>query len=581
MADSGCEGLRALRNVRRLSAALHVKRCVVRRSVGPALCGVLLAAVAVAHAAQGPGQPPRDPNGPAQPGAGRIRGRVVAADTAEPLGRAQVTLAGPAIQPPRRALADPEGRYEFTDLPPGRYTVTASRTGYVDLQFGQRRPFEPGTPVVLAAGQPLDRIDIALPRGAVITARITDDLGSPLAGVEVRAQRFRYGDDGQRTLTTIFRPGPSATDDRGEIRLFGLMPGEYVVSAVSRDIGSPAGASPAAEGYAPTYYPGVISPGQAAVVPIRLGEETAVQFSMVRSRLARVSGVVTDAQGRPANGARVSLATSMPGVSPGAMVAPDGRFELANVVPGDYALVVTYDGIEETAATLVVDGNDVSDLRVAVTPGTTVTGRVVFEGGTPPAAAGSPLRIVLASVQPAVSPGLVSGRRVTTPGEDGRFGMTGVSGRIVVDVTSPDGWGLKSVTIDGQDVTNVPLDLGRRATLADVVVTVTNRLTSISGQALDASGQAVRDYTVVAVPLEPYEPVIANRRVRVLRPGLDGRFATRGMMPGRYVAVAVEALEDGRQFSPEFHQQVRRLGLEFGLREGENTSLTLRMTPGL
>jgi hypothetical protein len=53
------------------------------------------------------------------------------------------------------------------------------------------------------------------------------------------------------------------------------------------------------------------------------------------------------------------------------------------------------------------------------------------------------------------------------------------------------------------------------------------------------------------------------------------------MMPGRYVAVAVEALEEGRQFSPEFQQQARRVGQEFTLREGESRALNLRLTPDL
>ncbi len=44
------------------------------------------------------------------------------------------------------------------------------RNGYVSLQFGQQRPFEPGRPLVITDGQVLDRIDFALPRGSVIRA---------------------------------------------------------------------------------------------------------------------------------------------------------------------------------------------------------------------------------------------------------------------------------------------------------------------------------------------------------------------------------------------------------------------------
>jgi hypothetical protein len=156
-----------------------------------------------------------------------------------------------------------------------------------------------------------------------------------------------------------------------------------------------------------------------------------------------------------------------------------------------------------------------------------------------------------------------------------------MSGRIIADVTPPEGWMMKSVVVDGQDFTNRPFDLGRRAALSNVIITVTNRLTTVSGRVSDARAQPVREYVVVIVPVETYEAGVMTRRVRVVRPGPEGTFTTRGMMPGQYRAVAVEALEDGRQFSPELQQQVRRLGQEFILREGETGTLSLPLAPDL
>ena len=42
---------------------------------------------------------------------------------------------------------DADGRYEFKELPAGRYNVHASKGSYVQLQYGQLRPFEPGKPL--------------------------------------------------------------------------------------------------------------------------------------------------------------------------------------------------------------------------------------------------------------------------------------------------------------------------------------------------------------------------------------------------------------------------------------------------
>ena len=111
-----------------------------------------------------PGLPARD-NTAAPAGTGRIRGRVVAADTKVPLRRAQVSIAAPDVSIRRFVTTDAEGRYDFTELPAARYTISASKGGYVTLEYGQRRPFEPGTPIALASAQDLTQIDLTLPRG--------------------------------------------------------------------------------------------------------------------------------------------------------------------------------------------------------------------------------------------------------------------------------------------------------------------------------------------------------------------------------------------------------------------------------
>jgi hypothetical protein len=86
---------------------------------------------------------------------------------------------------------------------------------------------------------------------------------------------------------------------------------------------------------------------------------------------------------------------------------------------------------------------------------------------------------------------------------------------------------------------------------------------------------------VVIQPAEPKEPIVASRSIRTARPDTSGRFETRGMRPGRYVATAVEALEQGRQFAPEFQERLRHAGREVTVREGESIALDLTLTPNL
>ena len=53
------------------------------------------------------------------------------------------------------------------------------------------------------------------------------------------------------------------------------------------------------------------------------------------------------------------------------------------------------------------------------------------------------------------------------------------------------------------------------------------------------------------------------------------------MRPGRYVATAIESLEQGRQFAPEFQRELRRGAQEFSVREGESVTVDLKLTPDL
>ena len=550
-----------------------------------------------------PGLPTaRDPRGGPQTGTAHVSGRVVAAQTGTPLRRAQITLFGleGQSQTRRSATTDGEGRYEFKDLPGGRYAINATKAGYVTLQYGQKRPFEAGTPLVIADGENLSRIDFNLPRGGVIVVRVTDDFSEPLAGAQVSVQRYQYGPDGQRRLTTAPTGalGLSATDDHGELRVFGLPPGEYLVSAAIRTLGLPptgGNSTDVNEGFSPTFYPGTINPAEAQAVSVSVGDETSVQVSLIPSRLVRISGTVVDSEGRPAAGAQLLLVTrsgtSMFSSGFGS-VSADGTFTIGNVPPGEHSLDVrptprpgaTGSG-EGASFPITVSNSDISNVRIVTSKGATISGRVLFEGTSARSTDATPLRIFAQQSDPSrpiVLP--FTGADPLSNGvldDAGNFQLSGQSGRVFLSPSTGPLWMLKSITIEGEDVTDTPIDLSGRQTVSGVVIRMTDKLTQIAGQVNDARGQLLKDYVVVVLPVESKEPVVAARWIRTVRPDSNGRFLARGLRPGRYVAVAVEALEQGRQFAPEFQEQLRRGAREFSLKEGESATLDLTLTPGL
>src|SRR5688572_17425318 len=233
-----------------------------------------------------------------------IVGTVVVNRTGQPADGVRLTLSGNELRGSRSALSDDSGNFAFLALPPGTYTLRATKNGYVSGTYGQKQPGRPGTAIVLSAGQQLKGVSLEVARGGVVSGTIFDEKNRPAVRVNVRVMQWTW-QSGERVLS---QAGSGNTDDRGIYRIFGLAPGDYVVNATppnnsgnmlttedmmslarmeelyARGLTSPADMSKlvvdremvAAQpnsvnnepvsGYAPVYYPGTPQPGNAQAV---------------------------------------------------------------------------------------------------------------------------------------------------------------------------------------------------------------------------------------------------------------------------------------------------------------------------
>ncbi len=531
---------------------------------------------------QRPARDPRDtPTGTAV-----IRGRIVAADTGAPIRRAQVRAFSGEIRESRMASTDAQGRFELRDLPAGRWELMASKAGFVTLRFGQRRPLESGRPIEISDGETMAKADMALPRGAAITGRILDEFGDPVAGTHVTVMRYQPF-QGTRRLVPAGRG--DQTDDTGAFRIYGLTPGDYYVTATMQG-GMFADDSSDTTSYAPTYYPGTGNVAEAQRVPVTLGQELAnITFALLPSRAVRISGTVVDSRGqRVTNGFVMLQDSSETSVGMfmqrgGGRVRQDGSFTISNVTPGNYTLFVNSgmmglggDDNEMATQPVTVGNEDVAGVHLVLSRGATVTGTVLAAEGS---AGNLNTGGLMVMQQPARSEAFMMGMRQARVEPDGTFKISGIQGRRLFRINGlPPTWTLSAVVLNGSDITDTAVELKSQEEVIGLQILVTDRVSEVNGRVTNAKGDPTRDYTVVIFPEDSTKWSYPSRFVRTGRADQEGLYKIRGLpSEDRYLAVAVDYLEEGEGSDPQFLEEMKDRGTRLALGQGEVKALDLKL----
>jgi len=241
------------------------------------------------------------------------------------------------------AKTDGDGQFRITGVPAGGYFANTQVPGFI-------MPGEPPAPIMrmqgksinIADGENIEKIEIELIKGSVITGRVIGANGRPL--VEERVELLKLDQSGN---PQIYNLGPwemmLTTDDRGVYRIFGLPGGRYLVSAGSADgIRMGGGAQ-----YQKTYHPNVVEQSQAKVVEVGEGEEvTGVDINAgdAMKTYSIFGRAVSAGNGQPVSGASIRIGTlssevsseGAPGGS-GVRTNSKGEFQFSDVPPGKYA----------------------------------------------------------------------------------------------------------------------------------------------------------------------------------------------------------------------------------------------------
>ena len=559
------------------------------------LVGVHIAAQAGAGMAQGP---PRDAKVTSPRGTASIKGRVTTADSGIPLRRALVHLSGSG-RPARAAYTDDDGRYVFTQLPAGTYTISVNpgpqRAGYESAMYGGSFNAAVGgatalyvvvgrgAQIELTAGQQLESVDVALPRAAVIAGRVTDASGEPAARVQVQALLIRPGNEPSAA-------GNASTNDLGEFRMFNLRPGDYIVSASPPYNPSSVEIEGDAVGFAPSYAPGVPSIADAARIRLERGIQATADMRLIETRVYTLSGSVMTAAGDLARGGQVTLVrgdsvSSSFSAMFSTSLTQTGTFTIRNVPPGSYELmtrnqVQNQAGIPAAAsdvefARMKIDvAGNVEQILIVTSSGAVISGEAVFEGGGFPPDGRVNIDATPTENRPMNSP---PPARVEISGA--RFTMRGVFGSLLIRGNASGGtqmWTMKSVLLRGKDIT----DEATVFTAADsghLQVVFTSQAPSLEGVLTAEDGKAPPEAMVIIFGQDPKSWVIRSSFTRTMMPGKDGKFVMRGLREGRYFAAAVplDVMATVGQPAGEFLEALSAAATPVTLNAGDTQKVTL------
>jgi hypothetical protein len=526
---------------------------------------------------------------------GVVRGTVVSAATKEPLRRADVTLfpttrgmaggggfpgmmAGPAGS--LKAATDNEGNFVFASVPPGTYSLSVQRTGYVALRYGARNATSPGTNLTVRAGQEIAGLRMEMIPQGIIAGRVLDEEGEPLQGVVVFAM------SGEASVPAGQRPrrgrgmgmtSQAQTDDRGEFRVANLTPGKYFLQVMPGRWGGMPIAAPTNEGgeemgYVTTYHPGVTDPAQAARIDVAAGAEVSgIDIRLKRIRVFRVRGKVLDPSGEPGKNYFVNV---MPkGMFFGPLVSqqfhrlPDGGFELRNVAPGSYRLVVQSNPGRGDGLTYVenleVGSQNVDGLVLRLQPPVTVTGTVLQPSET---------KLDLNNMRVMLQGDVPMMQRSGPPPvkDDGTFEVENVPpGRYRLMLNAPPGGYIESIRYGDLDVTGSEFDV--TASPAPIRAVVRPGGGAVSGVVLldgkPASG---------LIYLIPADAALRNQQtVRSAIPDQNGVFTVGNIRPGDYLVFALSESDWGIWDDPDDFRAIESKAKKVSLKDTSKETVEL------
>lgn len=445
---------------------------------------------------------------------------------------------------PLNVMTDEEGRYRVTGLMPGRYSVAPLNSAYV-LRGGSG-PLS--KTVTIKEGEALDNVDFALVRGGVITGKVTNADNQPVIGE--RVEIILFDEQGRKRPTPFISYSMSETDDRGVYRLYGLPAGRYLVSVGLNPEMTMLRLGSTEALYRRTFHPNATEEAKATKVEVSEGGEASnIDIRLGRpTRAFTVTARIINAEtGQPVPGMRYGHAAVQPdGRSLGSYGSSafrsdaQGEFRIEGLLPGRfvvYASLEPQENLYSENTSFEVTDSDVTDLKIMVRRGATITGVVALEGNSDPDLFSQLTRFTVratSAVRDITTSPLGNAAQINP---DGSFLITGLQpGKVRITVSPPQGvrgFSLARAEREGADQRQ-GIEVGPSENVTGVRLVVAYGNGVIRGQVKIEGGTLPEGASmqIVAYRLTPTGPM--PNAVGFSTPDINRNFIIEGLAVGDY-----------------------------------------------
>ena len=494
----------------------------------------------------------------------RVEGRVVNALTGDPVRSATVVLRANDEHAASYAdETDSNGHFFMSDVEPGEYAVFAEHSGFFMRTAGASGAQPPNLKV--EKGQPVPGFTIQLTPLGVISGRVLDSDGDPVAGATVNTLRYMYS-NGHKRLADFEQV---QTNDNGDFRLSGLRMGTLYLKAThfrQKTGGTPETLT--------SYYPGASDESHASPVVLRPGAQLrGLDIRMQSSGAYTVQVHFLEPEDQVSH--ILVFLLNDHGFTPVQVVSiSSGGIVFSAVPPGSYDVdaIRKVEGERPAYARLPVEvvNADVDAGALSFQPAADIAGSVHVEGG---AFAGfEKLRI---NLQPAHG-GPMIGDLASAVKPDGSFLLTNTPPALYdVTINRTPGVYLKSVRIGDKVLAGRQIDVTSKPELLTIVLGADMGL--VEGSVANAKGDPVVRSRVTVIPSGDH-----LGRIDLSRTGFSdekGEFKIKNVAPGDYKVFAWEDVPVGAPQDPDYRKPFEKQGVALRMQPNGRQKMSVVSIP--